>query len=170
MKVSSEEAERSMRETTESELKKLQMKIDNQGFKRIEQVSDSEEYESSVESESDEEPRKVRVVSKNNSIENKIYEDNRKLWKKIHNLKNNNIELENKVHYYKLEINNLQVKISEMKERVSYLTEENKALEKESKCYFLEISKHETFAYYLTFACVLEFIIIVILACVIVIV
>ena len=123
VKVSSEEAQRKMRETTETELAKLAEIMKTQKIpSRNEVISDTETSDSDNDDCSDYEdyiPSKRKRISKQSivpqDVESKMYIDNQKLWQKIHKY---GIELnrtEKELHYMQLELNNKTVECNEMK-------------------------------------------------------
>ena len=162
-KVSPEEAERKMRETTEAELAKLAELMKTQKIPaRKDVMSDSEESDSDDSDDEDYIPSKRKRVSKpqhvvQQDVESKMYIDNQKLWQKIHKY---GIELnraEKELHYMQLELNNKTVECNEMKSLNKELISVNHTNTKLKKQLW-NMQYYLYFYVFLLFMCIVDYI------------
>ena len=140
-KVSVEDAQKQMKETTESELAKLAELMKTQKIPSRYDIISDEEIDTSTSEDSDfdsdyVQPQKRRRQSTKSmhiqqDVESKMYIDNQKLWKKIHKY---GIELnkhQKELHYMQLELNNKSIECNDYKQKckdIDLLLEENKTI------------------------------------------
>ena len=141
-KVSVEEAQKQMKETTEAELSKLAELMKTHRIPVRQDVMSEEEINTdtsdSEESEYDSDyvPSKRKRQSTKSmhlqqDVESKMYIDNQKLWKKIHKY---GIELnrhQKELHYMQLELNNKNIECNDYKQKcknIDILLEKNKII------------------------------------------
>ena len=128
VRVSSEQANESMKQTTEAELAKLAELMKTQKIpprRDIESDSDCDSDESDNDS-SDEDyiPSKRKRVSQNAlsaSVETKMYKDNQELWKKINKYSLELNRTQKELHYLQLELNNKILECNDLKDTNSEL-------------------------------------------------
>jgi hypothetical protein len=161
VKVSPEEADLKMRETTQKELTKLAELMKTQKLPVREDIIESDEEESSCDSESEDDedyvPTKRKRTSKEHngyvSVESKMYQDNQKLWKRIHKYGIELNKTHKELHYMQLELNNKHIECEEEKSKsntVDIYQKSNKQIKQELKrIYFFN------FIYQLTIICFL---------------
>lgn len=131
--VTPEEAAKMSDEKTKQELEKLQQTIKEQGsqfendFKNPSDIDDldrSWSSESETDSESDSEyERKPKRKTKGSGIDNRMYNDNQKLWKKIHKLEGALAKSDKELRYLKYEYNNKCIDITKLESKNSKLND-----------------------------------------------
>ena len=124
VKVTPEESEKEMRATTETELEKLAEMLKTQKIPEYNNIMSESSINSDISDSDDEDyipPKRKRNTNKAmnyfQNVETKMYNDNQKLWKKIHQ---NGIELnrvEKELHYTKLELNNKIIECNDYRKR-----------------------------------------------------
>lgn len=133
--VTPEEASKMSEEKTKKELEKLQQTIKEQGsqfendFKNPSDIEDSDHSwssESETDSESDSEyERKPKRKTKGSGsgIDNRMYNDNQKLWKKIQKLEGALAKTDKELRYLKYEYNNKCIDITKLENKNSKLND-----------------------------------------------
>ena len=133
--VTPEEAAKMSEEKTKQELEKLQQTIKEQGsqfendFKNPSDIDDSDHSwssESDTESDSESEyERKPRHKKKDkvSGIDNRMYNDNQKLWKKIQKLEGALAKSDKELRYLKYEYNNKCIDITKLENKNSKLND-----------------------------------------------
>lgn len=133
--VTPEEAAKMSEEKTKKELEKLQQTIKEQGsqfendFKNPSDIEDSDHSwssESETDSESDSEyERKPKRKTKGSGsgIDNRMYNDNQKLWKKIQKLEGALAKSDKELRYLKYEYNNKCIDITKLENKNSKLND-----------------------------------------------
>lgn len=138
-KVSVEEAQKQMKETTEAELTKLAELMKTQKIPSRHDIMSEEEINTDTSDSEDSDCDSDYIPSKRNrqniktmhiqNVESKMYVDNQKLWKKIHKY---GIELnrhQKELHYMQLELNNKTIECNDYKNKcksIVFLQRENK--------------------------------------------
>lgn len=133
--VTPEEAAKMSEEKTKQELEKLQQTIKEQGsqfennFKNPSDIEDSDhswssesESESDSESEYERKPRR-KTKGSGSGIDNRMYNDNQKLWKKIQKLEGALAKTDKELRYMKYEYNNKCIEITELQNKNSKLND-----------------------------------------------
>lgn len=148
-KVSKEEAQKQMRETTEAELAKLAELMKTQKIPQRDDVMSEEENDTDDTTDSDDDSDYVPSKRKRNStkqmqfqqnVEAKMYSDNQKLHKKIHKYGLELHRVQKELHYIQLELNNKTLECNELKiksRQVEIYENSNKTLCKKLKFFQL---------------------------------
>lgn len=129
--VTPEEAAKMSEEKTKQELEKLQQTIKEKGsqfdndYKNPSDIDDSDHsWSSESESDSDSEyERKPKRKTKVSGIDNRMYNDNQKLWKKIQKLEGALAKSDKELRYLKYEYNNKCIDVTKFENKNSKLND-----------------------------------------------